>query len=81
MTEKDSVVQNPLRTPLRKGIRTALKRGEKKAGKLREELLECEKADYYLECGEILKANLQQVKRGLKSVVLPDLYSPEKPEK
>ena len=75
MTENEGVVQNPLRTPLRKAIRTALKRGEKKAAKLRDELIECEKAEFYLECGEILKANLHPVKRGMSSVELPDMYN------
>ncbi len=75
MTEFNDVVPNQLRTPLRKAIRTALKRSEKKYDKLKSELLECEKANYFLECGEIIKANLDMVKRGMTLVELPDMYN------
>ena len=75
MTEFNDVVPNPLRAPLRKAIKTALKRADKKCEKIGKELLECDKADYYLECGEIIKGNLDMVKRGMTSVELPDMYN------
>lgn len=67
---------NPLRASFRKAIRTALKRAEKKSQKLSLEIEDCAKAQYYLECGEIIKANLTLVKRGEKSATLPDMYNP-----
>ncbi len=76
MSESEEVKPNAIRSPLRKAIRTALKRGTKKCEKLEQELQECAKADYYLECGEIIKANLQSVKRGTDKVELPDMYYP-----
>lgn len=75
MVEFNEIVVNPLRAPFRKAIKTALKRVAKKCEKLEGEILECKKADYYLECGEILKANLSLVKRGMSIVELPDMYN------
>ncbi len=76
MTEAEEKRVNPLRTQLRKALKTALKRSLKKGEKLAVELAECAKADYYLECGEIIKANLEAVSRGMDSVELPDMYHP-----
>ncbi len=76
MSESDETKLHGIRSPFRKAIRTALKRGVKKYEKLQQELEECAKADYYLECGEIIKANLQSVKRGMDRIELPDMYHP-----
>lgn len=76
MSDNCELTPHPLRAAFRKAIRTALKREEKKCEKLRAELFECDKADYYLECGEIIKANLALIKRGMTSVELPDMYNP-----
>lgn len=67
---------HPLRSALRKALRTALKRAQAKHEKLLAELAECDRADYFLECGEIIKANLDAVKRGESAVTLPDMYNP-----
>lgn len=67
---------HPLRAIMRKAVRTALKRAESKAGKLMSERENCDQAEYLLECGEIIKANLDEVKRGMTEVVLPDMFHP-----
>ena len=73
---ESDISPNPLRASFRKALRTALKRCCKKIEKLSEELAETSKAEYYLECGEIIKANLSVVKRGSFEVELPDMYTP-----
>lgn len=67
---------NPLRSPFRKALRSALKRVRKKIDKLEHEIAECAKAEEYLQLGEIIKANLHLVKRGMTEVALPDMYNP-----
>lgn len=67
---------DPLRKPLRKAIRTALKRSTDKLDALQNELDACTRAAEWLECGEILKAHLNQLQRGMELVELPDLYHP-----
>lgn len=67
---------DPLRKALRKAVRTAVKRGTKKLDALQTELDACGRADEWLECGELIKAHLDQLKRGMDIVELPDLYHP-----
>ena len=67
---------NPLRRALRKAIRTAQKRAERKRAALEAEGDECHNATVWLEMGEIIKANLGAIQRGEISIELPDLYHP-----
>jgi predicted ribosome quality control (RQC) complex YloA/Tae2 family protein len=65
-----------MRKPFRKALATALKKAARKEEKLATEIAECGDAEYWLQCGEILKANLSSVERGSDSVELPDMYHP-----
>lgn len=81
MSEIEQVLQEAkklhhMRAPLRKAIRSAIKRADKKLLKLQDEVAECAKAEEYLQCGEIIKANLKLVTRGASEAVLPDMYNP-----
>ncbi len=67
---------NPYRASFRKALRTALRRAVKKHEKLTASIEDCAKAEFYLECGEIIKANLALIKRGQKVASLPDMYNP-----
>jgi predicted ribosome quality control (RQC) complex YloA/Tae2 family protein len=67
---------HPLRSAFRKAIRTAIKRAESKEEKLQAEISDCAKAVYYLECGEIIKANFKEITRGQTEALLPDMYNP-----
>lgn len=67
---------DPLRKALRKAIRTALKRGTRKVETLQTDLAACAQAAEWLECGELIKAHLDQIERGMELVELPDLYHP-----
>ncbi len=67
---------HPLRSTFRKSLRSALKRVEKKLEKLAEELADCARAEEYLQCGELIKANLDRIPRRAERVELPDLYHP-----
>jgi len=62
--------------PLAKAIAAAAKRAVRKGEKLRADLSACAQAQDRRECGEILKAHLHEVRRGMESVDLPDLYRP-----
>ncbi len=65
---------SPMLRAWRKAMRTARKRSARKEEKLLAELAECDQAEELRECGELLKANLGEIKRGQTEVVLPDLY-------
>lgn len=67
---------HPLRSTFRKSLRSALKRYEKKIDKLDAELLDCARAEDYLQCGELIKANLDRIPRRAERAELPDLYHP-----
>ncbi len=61
---------------LRKAIRSALKRAQRKAQKLETELAACAEAEMHRQAGELIKANLAAVERGMDSVTLSDLFHP-----
>ncbi len=67
---------HPLRRAFRKALRTALKRSRRKAAKLAAEKEAGAGAAEIRECGELIKANLGALKRGLETVTLPDLFHP-----
>ncbi len=60
----------------RKAVATAVKRARRKEEKLAQEFDDAKNVDQIRECGELIKANLCLIKRGMEEVELPDLFHP-----
>ncbi len=74
-SSNNSVTADPARA-LRKAIATALRRAQRKSEKLQAEQDDCDHSGFWRECGEIIKANLAEIQRGMTEVSLPDPYHP-----
>lgn len=62
---------------LHRTLKTNIERLEKKLALQREALLGSERMEEYRICGELLNANLYAVKKGAKSVTLPNYFDPD----
>ena len=76
--EKDAVERMKQRMgDLSRQISTRIERIERKLMAQKEDLLACAKRDELRAKGDIISANLYQLKKGQKSVVLPNFYAPD----
>jgi predicted ribosome quality control (RQC) complex YloA/Tae2 family protein len=62
------------RRNLAASVNAALKKIEKKKAILTKQLAECENAEYYRKCGELITANIYKIKQPQKSVTVSDYY-------
>lgn len=62
---------------LSKYYKNFVAREEKKLQKSRARLKECEDAEYYKKCGDLITINLYAIKRGLSSFTASDVYDPD----
>ncbi|NLY10911.1 MAG: fibronectin/fibrinogen-binding protein [Firmicutes bacterium] len=65
---------------LSKSLKTHLERLQKKEGLQKQALFEAENAAEWRIIGEILTANLYQVKKGEQEILLPNFYDPDQKE-
>lgn len=75
-SEKDKAIRiKSASKALLNTVRTHIKRAEKSLSYAEQKLLDCEKADYLRECGDMILANIHQIRKGMDKIEVDNYFT------